>query len=155
MTTVREDKKILRELDFFLQNDSNVYFNFKRNITAAYQMALTSEAERDFLKGNTKDYFCYAPFTQNARAFTDYCRLENILGEPYYYIRKDGRLSSVFCVNGAGVITQKKHYFNLDEMADVYHSFESKLQRCKPMEQIGQTKTNVPIFAIAKGAVAV
>lgn len=155
MTTVREDNKILQELDFFLQNDSNVYFNFKRNVTATYQMALTSEAEHDFLKGNIKDYFCFKPFAQNARAFIDYCRLENILGEPYYFIRKDGRLSSVFCVNGTGIITQKKHYFNLDEMADVYYSFESKLQRCKPMEQIGQTKANAPIFAIAKGAVAV
>ncbi|MEG1012072.1 MAG: hypothetical protein RSE54_09420 [Ruthenibacterium sp.] len=104
----------MKELDFFLQNDSNVYFNFKRNIAAAYQMKLSSEAERDFLKGNTKDYFCFTPFAENTRAFIDYCRLENIIGEPYYFIRKDGRLSGVFCVNGVGVITQKKHYFNME-----------------------------------------
>lgn len=150
MKSVQEDNKILQALDFFLQKDLELYFNFKKNIAAAYAMKLTSEAEQDFLQHNTENYLLYTPRQEFSKTFLNYCHLTDTPDTPYLFIRKDGRLASIFCKNNEGIITQRKHIYSLPEMADIYYSFENTLRQYRPARKLSQTTS-----AVTKEAVAV
>lgn len=150
MKTVKEDNKILQELDFFLQEDLELYFSFKKSIAAAYSMKLTIEAEQDFLQHKTENYLLYAPRPEFGETFIKYCHLADTPDTPYLFIRRDGRLVSIFCLNRDGIVTQRKHIYSLPEMADIYYSFENTLRQYRPTRNLLQ-----PTLAVAKEAVAV
>lgn len=155
MKTVTDDRKLLHELDFFFQDDLELYFNFKRNIDAAYTMKLTTDSERNFIERNTKDYLLFTPKKDYCSTFLDYCHMGDAADTPYLFIRKDGRLASIFCENNKGIITHRKHIFDLNEIYDVYYSFEKYLWKFKPRNTIPQCITTTPQLSILKEAVAV
>lgn len=150
MRTVKDDNKLLNELNFFFQDDLDLYFNFKRNIDAAYTMKLTTEAERDFLELNTGNYLFYTLDPKHWDTFLNYCRISDATDTPYLFIRKDGRLASIFCKNSEGVITHRKHVFDVNEIYDIYYSFENTFRQYRPARNLPQ-----PTLAAAKEAVAV
>lgn len=155
MKTVKEDNKILQELDFFFQEDLDLYFNFKRNIDAAYTMKLTTESERNFLERNTENHLLFMPKHEYGDTFLKYCHLADTPDTPYLFIRRDGRLASIFCLNRDGIITQRRHVYSLPEMADIYYSFEKHLWKYKPRQVIAQCITAVPDLTVVHKAVAV
>lgn len=145
----------MQELDFILQDDLNLYCNLKSTISAAYKMKLTEDAERDFFERNMESYLLFTPATEFATTLKNYCHLEDTADTPYYYIRKDGRMASLFCVNEAGIITQRKYIFNLNKMADIYYCFESKLRKYKPKQNTLRSAAAKSVVLATAGAVAV
>lgn len=155
MKTVKDDNKLLHELNFFFQDDLDLYFNFKRNIDTAYTMKLTTEAERDFLELNTENYLFYTLEPKHWGTFLNYCHIVDATDTPYLFIRKDGRLASIFCKNNEGIITHRKHIFDLNEIYDVYYSFTKYLCKYKTGKAISQRITTTPPLSISKEAVPV
>ncbi|MEG0396487.1 MAG: hypothetical protein RR764_10180 [Oscillospiraceae bacterium] len=155
MKTVAEDKKLLHELDFFYQDDLNLYFNFKRNIDAAYIKKLSDDSERNFLKRNTKDYLLFTPKKDYYSTFLDYCHISTVAGTPYLFIHKEGRIASIYCENSEGIITHRKHVFDMNEIYDIYYSFEKHLWKYKPRQVIAPCITAVPDLTVVHKAVAV
>ena len=155
MKTVTDDRKLLHELDFFFQDDLDLYFNFKRNIDAAYTMKLTTESERNFIEHNTENYLLFMPKHEYCDTFLKYCHMGNATGTPYLFIHEQGRIASVFCENSEGIITHRKHIFDLNEIYDIYYSFAKHLWKYKPSKAITQHITTALKLSMTKEAVAV
>ncbi|MEG1275526.1 MAG: hypothetical protein RSD27_07520 [Ruthenibacterium sp.] len=164
MQTITGDTKLLHELEFLWRNDPRVFFSIKRNVTAAYEMDLATNAERAFQEALASDpqfnqnaaadaaslYECYSLDAQHEAIFKAYCRMKSAVGTPYLFLRTDNQFCAVYCVNDAGYITHRKLVFSSAEIQDILWSFKAQMHACKPAQPNDATN-----FTVMKGRIAV